>query len=123
MSGRYARFLSEKPAEKYDDLLHRVKAAVPYIRNVRNSKIRVAYKDLVCLLQLLRAAPQDNLVLREAFGNVDMAWNGSKTGATMLNNMNIVGSTTSFKPVVLQAQYHNYHNYQRCSTSCNHTDE
>ena len=65
-------FFSEKYVEKYDDLLHRVKAAVPYIRNVPNSKIRVAYKDLVCLLQLLRAAPQDNLVLREAFGNVDM---------------------------------------------------
>ena len=78
LSGRYARFFSEKYVETYDDLLHRVKAAVPYIRNVPNSKIRVAYKDLVCLLQLLREAPQDNLVLREVFGNVDMAWNGSK---------------------------------------------
>ena len=50
-----------------------------YIRNVPKSKIRVAYKDLVRLLPLLRAAPQDNLVLREAFGNVDMTWNGSKS--------------------------------------------
>ena len=76
--GRYARCFSEKPVEKYDDLLHRVKAAVPYIRNVPDSKIRVTYKDVVCLLQLFRAAPQDNLVLREAFGNGDITWNGSK---------------------------------------------
>ena len=79
LSERYSRFFSEKYVEKYDDLLHRVKAVVPYIHNVLNSKIRVAYKDLACLLQLLRAAPQDNLVLREAFGNVDMTWNGSKS--------------------------------------------
>ena len=79
LSGRYARFFYEKYVEKYDDLLQRVKAVVPYIHNIPNSKIRFAYKDLACLLQLLRAAPQDNLVLREAFGNVEVAWNGSKS--------------------------------------------
>ena len=54
---------------------------MPYIFNVPNSKIRVAYKDLVCLLQLLRAALQDNLVLREAFNLETSTWLGMARNA------------------------------------------
>ena len=68
LNGRYSCFFSEKPVEKYDDLIQRVKAAVPCIRNVPDSKIRVAYKD-VKLGVFIAIAPQDNLVLREAFTN------------------------------------------------------
>ena len=68
LNGRYSCFFSEKPVETYDDLIQRVKAAVPYIRNVPDSKIRVAYKD-VKLGVFIAIAPQDNLVLREAFRN------------------------------------------------------
>ena len=41
---------------------------MPYIRNVPDSKIRVAYKD-VKLDVFIAIAPQDNLVLHEAFRN------------------------------------------------------
>ena len=66
LNGRYSCFFSEKPVEKYDDLIQRVKAAVPCIRNVPDSKIRVAYKDLK-LGVFIAIAPQDNLVLHEVF--------------------------------------------------------
>ena len=68
LSGQYSCFFAEKTLEEYDNLLHRVKAAVPYIRNVPDSKIRVAYKD-VKLGVFIAIAPQDNLVLREASRN------------------------------------------------------
>ena len=70
LSRRFFRFFSEKPVEKYDDLIQRVKAAMPYIRNVPDSKIRVAYKDVKLGVYCNCSTRQFlYIVLREAFRN------------------------------------------------------
>ena len=68
LGGRYACFFTEKPIEFHYDLIQKIKEAVPYIRNVPNEKIRIAYKD-IHLGVFIAIPPDDDLVLREAFRN------------------------------------------------------
>ena len=61
-------FFLEKSIELYSDLLKKIKAAVPYIRDVPDTKIGVGYKD-TSLGVFILITPGDNLVLDEAFIN------------------------------------------------------
>ncbi len=68
LDGRFSCFFVEEPVESYADLLSKIKEAVPYILNVPDSKIRVAYKDNK-LGVFIAIAPYNNFVLQEAFRN------------------------------------------------------
>ena len=66
LDGRFSCFFVEEPVELYADLLSKIREAVPYILNVPDSKIRVAYKDNK-LGVFVAISPYNNFVLQEAF--------------------------------------------------------
>jgi hypothetical protein len=81
LDSRYGCFFSDDVILDYDELLEKVKTAVPYIQNIPSERIRIAYKDITLSSSLsstgarqeegvfINTLPRNPMVLGEAFRN------------------------------------------------------
>ncbi len=81
LDSRYGCFFSDDVILDYDELLEKVKTAVPYIQNIPSERIRIAYKDITLSSSLsstgarqeegvfINILPGNPMVLGEAFRN------------------------------------------------------
>ncbi|CAB3988626.1 Hypothetical predicted protein [Paramuricea clavata] len=76
LDNRYGCFFSDEAILDYEDLLDRIKTAVPYIQSIPSERIRIAYKDVTLSSGagqnegvFINILPGNPMVLGEAFRN------------------------------------------------------
>ena len=76
LENRYGCFFSDEAIVNYEDLLDKIKTAVPYIQNIPSENIRIAYKDVTLSTGsgqkegvFINILPGNPMVLGEAFRN------------------------------------------------------
>ena len=76
LDNRYVCFFSDDTGLNYEDLLDKIKTAVPYIQNIPSENIRIAYKDVTLSSGsgqregvFINILPGNPMVLGEAFRN------------------------------------------------------
>ena len=73
---RFASFYVDEPLSTYQDLLDRVKKAVPFLQGVDDQQIVISYKDL-SLQTFINIDRNDSLDVSEAFRNASPCGSGS----------------------------------------------